>query len=87
MGFIVAQKGASYNWTVSSRQFVDQRMGAVILIFTRTFQRRGDTVEILPAYEDTAIRRNFWRRGSSVLFGRPLTGEFLGELTEIDIFR
>jgi excinuclease ABC subunit B len=56
--------------------------------FTRgTFRVRGDTVDIFPAYRDTAVRVEFWgdtvERITEIA---PLTGEILEERQEIDIY-
>jgi excinuclease ABC subunit B len=52
-----------------------------------TFRVRGDTLEIYPAYEEIAIRVEFWgdeiERISEL---DPLTGELLIERTKIDIY-
>ncbi len=51
------------------------------------FRVQGDTLEVFPAYEETAIRVEFW--GDDVeRISRfdPLTGEILGELSEVWIY-
>ncbi len=52
-----------------------------------TFRVRGDTLEIYPAYEEIALRVEFWgdeiERISEM---DPLTGELLIERTRIDIY-
>jgi excinuclease ABC subunit B len=58
------------------------------IAFTRgTFRVRGDTVDIFPAYRDTAVRVEFWgdtvERITEIA---PLTGEILEERQEIDIY-
>ena len=89
MGFIVSlKKGASYKLDSLFRQFVDQQYERNDFDFARGhFGVRGDTVEILPAYEDTAIRLEFFGEElERIVRLDPLTGEFLSELAEIDIF-
>jgi excinuclease ABC subunit B len=89
MGFIVSlKKGASYKLDSLLRQFVDQQYERNDFDFSRGhFRVRGDTVEILPAYEDTAIRLEFFGEElERIVRVDPLTGEFLSELAEIDIF-
>ena len=89
MGFIVSlKKGTSYKLDSLFRQFVDQQYERNDFDFSRGhFRVRGDTVEILPAYEDTAIRLEFFGEElERIVRLDPLTGEFLSELTEIDIF-
>ena len=56
--------------------------------FTRgTFRVRGDTVDIFPAYRDTAVRVEFWGDEVDRLAEiDPLTGEMLDEPQEIRIF-
>lgn len=51
------------------------------------FRVRGDTIDVFPAYEETAIRAELF--GDSVeriVRLDPLTGELLGELEEMTIF-
>jgi excinuclease ABC subunit B len=52
-----------------------------------TFRVRGDTVDIFPAYRDTAMRVEFWgdtvERITEI---DPLTGEVLAERQALDIF-
>ncbi len=51
------------------------------------FRIRGDTLEILPAYEEAAVRIQFWgdeiERIAEI---DPLTGEILGQRDELDIY-
>lgn len=52
-----------------------------------TFRVRGDTVEIMPAYEETAFRIEFW--GDEIERIReidPLTGEIIQEYVSLDIY-
>ncbi len=52
-----------------------------------TFRVRGDTVDIFPAYKDTALRVEFW--GDTVdriTEINPLTGEVLAERQELTIY-
>ena len=51
------------------------------------FRIRGDTMEILPAYEDIGIRIEFWGdEVDRIMVIDPLTGEVLGERDDIDIY-
>ncbi len=51
------------------------------------FRVRGDTIEIMPAYEDLALRVEFWGdEVERILEFDPLTGEVLLERTEINIY-
>ena len=52
-----------------------------------TFRVRGDTLEIFPAYEEIAVRVEFWGdEVERIIEFDPLTGEVLVERTEIDIY-
>lgn len=52
-----------------------------------TFRVRGDTIDIQPAYEETAIRVEFWGdEVERIVDIDPLTGELLLERTKIDIY-
>jgi excinuclease ABC subunit B len=51
------------------------------------FRVRGDTIEVHPAYEETIVRIELW--GDTVdriMRMDPVTGEILGELSEITIY-
>jgi excinuclease ABC subunit B len=51
------------------------------------FRLRGDTLEIMPAYEELAVRVQFFGDEiERIIELDPLTGEILSELDEIDIF-
>ncbi|NLS77676.1 MAG: excinuclease ABC subunit UvrB [Chloroflexi bacterium] len=51
------------------------------------FRVRGDTVDIFPAYRDTAVRVAFWGDDvERITEIDPLTGEILEELAEVAIF-
>ncbi|MFN2182446.1 MAG: excinuclease ABC subunit UvrB [Anaerolineae bacterium] len=56
--------------------------------FTRgTFRVRGDTLDIFPAYRDTAVRVEFWGDNvERITEIDPLTGEILEERQAIDIY-
>ncbi|MGI5130848.1 excinuclease ABC subunit UvrB [Pseudonocardia sp. CA-107938] len=56
--------------------------------FTRgTFRVRGDTVEIIPAYEELAIRIEFFGdEVESLYYLHPLTGDVLRQVDELRIF-
>ncbi|MFA5400685.1 MAG: excinuclease ABC subunit UvrB [Dehalococcoidia bacterium] len=70
------------------RKFVDMQYERNDMDFQRgRFRIRGDTIEILPAYEEIAIRIEFW--GDSIeriMEIDSLTGELLVEKESIDIF-
>jgi excinuclease ABC subunit B len=56
--------------------------------FTRgRFRIRGDTLEIQPAYEDIAVRIQFWGDEiERILEIDPLTGELLADREQLDIY-
>jgi excinuclease ABC subunit B len=58
------------------------------LAFARgTFRVRGDTVEVIPAYEELAVRIDFFGdEVESLYYLHPLTGEVVREATELRIF-
>ncbi len=70
------------------RKFVDMQYERNDIDFQRgRFRIRGDTVEILPSYEEIAIRIEFW--GDTVeriVELDSLTGELLSEKESVDIF-
>ena len=52
-----------------------------------SFRVRGDTLEIMPAYEDMALRVEFWGdEVERILEFDPLTGEVLIERTETNVY-
>ena len=51
------------------------------------FRIRGDTLELLPAYEEVAVRIQFWGdEVEKIVEIDPLTGELLTERRELDIY-
>ncbi len=51
------------------------------------FRVRGDTLEILPSYDELAIRIQFWDdEVEKIVVVDPLTGEIVGERDQIDIY-
>ncbi|HJW87946.1 MAG TPA: excinuclease ABC subunit UvrB, partial [Dehalococcoidia bacterium] len=70
------------------RSLVDMQYERNDVDFTRgRFRVRGDTLELQPAYEETAIRLEFWGEViERILEVDPLTGEILETREEIDIF-
>ena len=70
------------------RKFVDMQYKRNDIAFTRgTFRVRGDTVEIIPVYEELAVRIEFFGdeidRISTL---HPLTGDEIDEENEVHIF-
>ena len=51
------------------------------------FRIRGDTLEVLPAYEEVAIRVQFWGdEVERIVKMDPLTGEILSECQEVHVY-
>ena len=70
------------------RALVDIQYARNDLAFTRgTFRVRGDTVEIIPAYEELAVRIEFFGDEVERLYYlHPLTGDIVREVDELRIF-
>ncbi|KAA2261629.1 excinuclease ABC subunit UvrB [Solihabitans fulvus] len=70
------------------RALVDVQYTRNDIAFARgTFRVRGDTVEIIPAYEELAIRVEFFGDEVDKLYYlHPLTGEIVREVDELRIF-
>ena len=70
------------------RRFVLMQYTRNDLAFSRgTFRVRGDTVEIIPVYEELAIRLEFFGDEVERIYTlHPLTGEIVREETEMYIF-
>ena len=70
------------------RRLVDMQYQRNDIDFTRgKFRVRGDTLEIQPSYEDTALRIEFFGDTiDRIVQIDPLTGEIIGILDSIDIY-
>ena len=70
------------------RRFVEMQYSRNDMAFTRgTFRVRGDTVEIIPVYEELAIRIEFFGDEIDRIYTlHPLTGEVVNEETEMCVF-
>jgi len=70
------------------RQLVDMQYERNDIDFTRgRFRIRGDTLEIQPAYEELALRVEFFGDDiERIVEIDPLTGELLAELDSVDIY-
>ncbi|MCL0069672.1 excinuclease ABC subunit UvrB [Dehalococcoidia bacterium] len=82
------KKGERTNRDRIARRLVEMQYERNDVDFTRgRFRIRGDTLEIQPAYEDLAIRVEFWgdeiERITEI---DPLTGELLVERNEVEIY-
>lgn len=82
------QQGQEIDRQKLLRRFVDMQYKRNDLAFTRgTFRVKGDTVEIIPVYEENAVRLEFFGdeidRISTL---NPITGDEIGEEEQIQIF-
>jgi excinuclease ABC subunit B len=70
------------------RHLVDMQYERNDYDFTRgKFRIRGDTLEIQPAYQETALRIEFWGdRIERIVEVDPLTGEVLAHFEQVDIY-
>ncbi len=70
------------------RQLVDMQYERNDIDFTRgKFRLRGDTLEIQPAYEELALRVEFYGDEiDRIVQIDPLTGELLAEMDSVDIY-
>lgn len=70
------------------RLLVDIQYGRNDVAFTRgTFRVKGDTVDIIPAYEDLAVRVEFFGDEVDALYYiHPLTGDVIRQVDELRIF-
>ena len=82
------KKGESYQRQKLLRRLVDMQYERNDIDFTRSrFRIRGDTLEIQPAYEEMALRIEFFGDEiERILRIDPLTGEFLAHLDSVDIY-
>ncbi len=82
------QKGERRNRNKLVRHLVDMQYERNDMDFTRgRFRIRGDTLEIQPAYEEIAIRVEFWGDEiERIVEVDPLTGEILGAREWVDIY-
>ncbi len=80
--------GAELERDALLRQFVTMQYTRNDLAFTRgTFRVRGDTVEIIPVYEELAIRIEFFGDEIERIYTlHPMTGEVVREETEMYVF-
>jgi len=82
------KRGDSYHREKLLRQLVDMQYERNDINFTRgKFRIRGDTLEIQPAYEELALRIEFFGDDvERIVEIDPLTGELLAELDSVDIY-
>ena len=82
------RKGELRNRRRLVRQLVDMQYERNDMDLARgRFRIRGDTLEILPAYEEVGVRIEFWGdEVERIVQLDPLTGEMLGDRQDIEIF-
>ena len=87
--FVVSvKKGQDYHRDKLVRALVDMQYERNDFEFVRgKFRIRGDTLEIQPSYEETAVRIEFWGNEiERIVEIDILTGEILAERESIDIY-
>jgi excinuclease ABC subunit B len=82
------EKGKTYNRQRVLHRLVDMQYERNDIDFVRgKFRIRGDTLEIQPAYEEIALRIEFFGDDvERIVRLDPLTGELLADLNSIDIY-
>jgi excinuclease ABC subunit B len=82
------ERGGMYRRNTVLRHLVDIQYERNDLMLKRgAFRVRGDTLEIVPAYAETAYRIEFWGdEVERITEIEPLTGEILAEQMAIEIF-
>src|SRR6478736_3461648 len=87
-GMVTLRKGAEMNRDDMLRRFVAMQYTRNDMDFHRgTFRVRGDTVEIIPMYEELAIRIEFFGDEiENIQTLHPLTGEVLRDENEMYVF-
>ncbi|MFC1999568.1 excinuclease ABC subunit UvrB [Chloroflexota bacterium] len=89
LNFVVSlKKGEKRNRNKLVRQLIDMQYQRNDIDFTRgRFRIRGDTMEIQPSYEASAVRVEFWGDEiERIVEIDTLTGELLAEREQIDIY-
>ncbi|MDN4644430.1 excinuclease ABC subunit UvrB [Arthrobacter sp. PsM3] len=87
-GMVTLRQGAQMNRDDLLRKFVSMQYSRNDMDFHRgTFRVRGDTVEIIPMYEELAIRIEFFGDEIENIYTlHPLTGEIIRDETEMYVF-
>jgi len=85
---VTVKKGEKVTRDRLVRRFVDMQYERNDFDFARgKFRIRGDTIEILPTYEEIALRIEFWGDEiERIVEVDSLTGELLAEKDSVDIF-
>lgn len=89
LSFVLSlQRGESYPRAKLLRQLVDMQYERNDIDFTRgRFRVRGDTLEIQPAYEELALRIEFFGDTlERIIEIDPLTGEILNEMDSVSLY-
>ncbi|MFJ3957914.1 excinuclease ABC subunit UvrB [Arthrobacter sp. NPDC090010] len=87
-GMVTLRRGMELNRDDLLRRFVAMQYARNDIDFHRgTFRVRGDTVEIIPMYEELALRIEFFGDEiESIYTLHPVTGEVVREETEMYVF-
>ncbi|MHA7140578.1 MULTISPECIES: excinuclease ABC subunit UvrB [unclassified Arthrobacter] len=87
-GMVTLETGQQMNRDDLLRKFVSMQYTRNDIDFHRgTFRVRGDTVEIIPMYEELALRIEFFGDEVEKIYTlHPLTGEIVREETEMYVF-
>ena len=87
-GMVTLRQGGQMNRDDLLRKFVSMQYTRNDIDFHRgTFRVRGDTVEIIPMYEEQALRIEFFGDEIEKIYTlHPLTGQVLREETEMYVF-
>jgi excinuclease ABC subunit B len=85
---ITIERDKHYKRDKLVRHLVDMQYERNDYDFTRgKFRIRGDTLEIQPAYQETALRIEFWGdKIERIVEVDPLTGEVLAHRDQVDIY-
>ncbi len=85
---LTIERNKHYKRDKLARHLVDMQYERNDYDFTRSrFRIRGDTLEIQPAYEETALRIEFWGDEiERIVEVDPLTGEVLAQRDQVDIY-
>jgi excinuclease ABC subunit B len=85
---ITIERDKHYKRDKLVRHLVDMQYERNDYDFTRgKFRIRGDTLEIQPAYQETALRIEFWGdKIERIVEVDPLTGEVLAHREQVDIY-
>ena len=87
-GMVTLAVGDTLDRDALLREFVQMQYSRNDLAFSRgTFRVRGDTVEIIPVYEELAIRIEFFGDEIEALYSlHPLTGSIVNRREQVHIF-